>query len=84
MTGTLTRANWDTNAYAGYSGQAVALQYKKSGSSTYTTVKKVTTDSSGKLRTTVTANSAGTWRWTFAGTSTTSTATAYGDGVALK
>ncbi|MET8332008.1 calcium-binding protein [Streptomyces sp. NPDC005181] len=84
VTGTLTRANWDTNVYAGYSGQAVALQYKKSGSSAYTTVKKVTTDGSGKLRTTVTANSAGTWRWTFAGTSTTSTATAYGDSVALK
>ncbi|MER7813628.1 calcium-binding protein [Streptomyces sp900116325] len=84
VTGTLTRANWDTNAYAGYSGQAVTLQYKKSGSSTYTTVKKVTTDKSGRLRTAVTANSAGTWRWTFAGTGTTNTATAYGDSVALK
>jgi hypothetical protein len=30
------------------------------------------------------ANSAGTWRRTFAGTGTTSTATAYGDSVALK
>lgn len=65
VTGTLTRANWDTNAYAGYSGQSVALQFKKSGSSTYTTVKTVSTDSSGKLRTTVTANATGTWRWKF-------------------
>jgi len=83
VTGKLTRANWDTNVYAGYSGKSVALQFKKSGSSTYATVKTVTTDSSGKLRTTVTANSAGTWRWKFAGTSTTGTATAGGDGVAL-
>ncbi|MCT9003600.1 calcium-binding protein [Streptomyces sp. NPDC054766] len=83
VTGTLTRANWDTNVYAGYGGQRVALRFKKSGSSTYTTVKTVTTDSSGKLRTTVTANSAGTWRWTFGGTGTTSGATALGDSVAL-
>ncbi|MET8222053.1 calcium-binding protein [Streptomyces sp. NPDC005301] len=84
VTGALTRANWDTNVYAGYSGQSVALQFKKSGSSTYTTVKSATTDSSGKLRTTVTARSSGTWRWKFAGTGTTSAVTAYGDGVALK
>ncbi|MET9899501.1 calcium-binding protein [Streptomyces sp. NPDC006446] len=84
VTGTLTRANWDTNAYAGYSGQSVALQFKKSGSSTYTTVKTVSTDSSGKLRTTVTANATGTWRWKFAGTGTTSGATAYGDSVTAR
>ncbi|WP_190037979.1 calcium-binding protein [Streptomyces fructofermentans] len=84
VTGTLTRANWDTNVYAGHASQSVALQFKKSGGSTYSTVKHVTTDNSGRLRTTVTANSAGTWRWKFAGTGTTGTATAYGDGVALK
>ncbi|MGW3129606.1 calcium-binding protein [Streptomyces sp. NPDC001076] len=83
VTGALTRANWDTNVYAGYAGKSVALQFKKSGSSTYATVKTVTTDSSGKLKTTVTANASGTWRWKFAGTSTTTGATAYGDGVAL-
>ncbi|MFE0511880.1 calcium-binding protein [Streptomyces sp. NPDC058964] len=84
VTGTLTRANWDTNAYAGYGSQHVALQFKKSGSSAYGTVKTVTTDSSGRLKATVTANSAGTWRWKFAGTGTTSGATATGDSVALK
>ncbi|WP_328554781.1 calcium-binding protein [Streptomyces sp. NBC_00358] len=84
VTGTLTRASWDTNVYAGYGGQPVALQFKKSGSSTYGTVKTVSTDSSGKLRTTVTANSSGTWRWKFAGTGTTSGATASGDSVALR
>ncbi|MEU4086877.1 calcium-binding protein [Streptomyces aureus] len=84
VTGALTRADWNTNTYVGFAGQKVALQFKKSGSSTYTTVKTVTTDSTGKLKTTTTANSAGTWRWQFAGTGTTSSATAAGDGVALK
>ncbi|MBO1333604.1 calcium-binding protein [Streptomyces sp. VRA16 Mangrove soil] len=84
VTGTLTRANWNTNVYAGYTSQKVALQFKKSGSSTYSTVKTVTTDGSGKLKTTVTANYAGTWRWKFAGTGTTSAVTATGDSVALK
>ncbi|WP_432181262.1 calcium-binding protein [Streptomyces sp. NBC_00063] len=84
VTGALTRASWDTNVYAGYSAQGVALQFKKSGATAYSTVKTVTTDSAGKLKTTITANSAGTWRWKFAGTSTTSTVTATGDSVALK
>ncbi|MFD6301329.1 calcium-binding protein [Streptomyces sp. NPDC060235] len=84
VTGKLTRANWDTNVYAGYTGQSVALQFKKSGSSSYSTVKTVKSDSSGKLKATVAAQSAGTWRWSFAATGTTSGATAYGDGVALK
>ncbi|MFI0964080.1 calcium-binding protein [Streptomyces sp. NPDC021080] len=84
VTGALTRADWNTNTYVGFAGQKVALQFKKSGASTYTTVKTVTTDSTGKLKTTTTANAAGTWRWHFAGTGTTSSATAAGDGVALK
>ncbi|MEU6272694.1 calcium-binding protein [Streptomyces populi] len=84
VTGALTRADWNTNTYVGFAAQKVALQFKKSGSSTYTTVKTVTTDSAGKLRTTTTANASGTWRWHFAGTGTTSPATAAGDGVALK
>ncbi|MFB7710109.1 calcium-binding protein [Streptomyces sp. NPDC056105] len=84
VTGALTRASWDTNVYAGYSAQAVALQFKKSGATAYSTVKTVTTDSTGRLKTTITASSAGTWRWKFAGTSTTSTVTATGDSVALR
>ncbi|WP_420034432.1 calcium-binding protein [Streptomyces sp. cg28] len=84
VTGALTRANWDTNVYAGYTAQRVALQFKKSGSSSYSTVKTVTTDSKGKLKTTVKAASSGTWRWVFAGTGTTMAVTAGGDSVALK
>ncbi|WP_353943455.1 calcium-binding protein [Streptomyces sp. HUAS MG91] len=84
VTGALTRANWDTNVYAGYTAQRVALQFKKSGSSSYSTVKTVTTDSKGKLKTSVKAASSGTWRWMFAGTGTTMAVTAGGDSVALK
>ncbi|MFE1950644.1 MULTISPECIES: calcium-binding protein [Streptomyces] len=84
VTGTLTRASWDSNAYWGYAGKSVSLQFKKSGTSTYTTVKSATTDSAGKLKTTLTANASGTWRWKFAGSGTTSPVTATGDSVALK
>ncbi|MFF3610442.1 calcium-binding protein [Streptomyces sp. NPDC002580] len=84
VTGALTRADWNTNAYTGFAAQKVALQFKKSGASAYSTVKTVTTDSAGKLRTTTTANASGTWRWQFAGTSTTASATASGDKAALK
>ena len=79
VTGDLTRANWNTRKWAGYSGQKVQLQYRPKNSSTYTTVKTVTTNSSGKLSTTVNATADGYYRYVFAGTSTTPAATAAGD-----
>ncbi|MER7198284.1 calcium-binding protein [Streptomyces sp. CB01635] len=71
VTGSLTRANWDTSKYMGYTKQPVKLQFKKKGASTYSTVKTVTSSSTGGLKTTVTAASDGYWRYNFAGTSTT-------------
>ncbi|MEU3491174.1 calcium-binding protein [Streptomyces massasporeus] len=79
VTGALTRANWNTHAWAGYSGQSVKLQYRPKNSSTYTTLKSLTTSSTGKLSTTVTATADGYYRYRFAGTSTTPAATAAGD-----
>ncbi|MFB7241786.1 calcium-binding protein [Streptomyces populi] len=79
VTGALTRANWETGKYAGFTNQAVKLQFRKKGSSTYTTVKTVKSSSTGALKTSATASADGYWRWSFAGTSTTSTATAAGD-----
>ncbi|MGW1374014.1 DUF5707 domain-containing protein [Streptomyces sp. NPDC002446] len=79
VTGRLTRANWDTDAYAGYTAQPVRLQFRKAGTSTYTTVKTVNTSSTGDLTTTVTASADGYWRWNFAGTSTTPAVAATGD-----
>ena len=71
VTGKLARANWDTNTYAGYSTQPVKLQYRKAGSSTYTTLKTINTTSTGTLKTTTTATADGYYRYSFAGTTTT-------------
>lgn len=84
VTGALTRANWDTDTYAGYTQQPVQLQFRKTGASSYSTVKTVTSDSRGNLKTTVKASADGTWRYTFAGTSTTSSVTSTGDFLDVK
>ncbi|WP_274559880.1 calcium-binding protein [Streptomyces spiramyceticus] len=84
VTGKLARANWDTDVYAGYTAQPVKLQFRKAGTSTYSTVKTVNTNSTGNLKTTVTAASDGYWRWAFAGTSTTAPVTATGDYVDVR
>ncbi|NUV61428.1 calcium-binding protein [Streptomyces sp. CAI-85] len=79
VTGKLSRANWDTHKYAGYSGQPVKLQFRKKGSSTYTTIKTVTTSSTGTLKTTVKASADGYYRYSFAGTTTTPAVNSSGD-----
>ncbi|MER5467968.1 calcium-binding protein [Streptomyces sp. NPDC002935] len=79
VTGALTRANWDTGRYAGYTAQSVQLQFRKKTSDTYTTLKTVKTDSSGNLKTTTTATVDGYFRYSFAGTSTTPAVKATGD-----
>jgi hypothetical protein len=84
VTGKLVRANWDTYRYAGYVGQAVKLQFRPKGSSTYTTVATVSTSNTGTLRTTVKAVKDGYWRWNFTGTTTTGPAKAIGDYVDVR
>lgn len=79
VTGLLSRANWDTSKYAGYTGQKVTLQYRKKTSSTYSNVKTVTSSSTGTLKTTVTASADGYFRYVFAGTSTTPAVTSTSD-----
>ncbi|GAA2506672.1 hypothetical protein GCM10010406_49110 [Streptomyces thermolineatus] len=79
VTGNLTRANWETHKYHGYTNQSVKLQFRKKGTDTYSTVKTVTSGSYGALKTTVTASVDGYWRWNFAGTSTTPAVKATGD-----
>ncbi|MEU1401441.1 hypothetical protein ABZ471_03595 [Streptomyces sp. NPDC005728] len=79
ITGTLTRANWETGKYIAFGGQSVKLQFAKAGTTTYTTVKTLTTSSTGALKTTVTAGSDGYYRYSFAGVSTTSSVSAKGD-----
>ncbi|GGJ60142.1 calcium-binding protein [Streptomyces brasiliensis] len=84
VTGKLVRANWDTYRYAGYAGQAVKLQFRPKGSSTYTTVATVNTSNTGTLRTRVKAVKDGYWRWNFTGTTTTGPAKATGDYVDVR
>ncbi|RRR73684.1 calcium-binding protein [Streptomyces sp. RP5T] len=79
VTGKLSRANWDTRKYAGYSGQRVKLQYRPKNSSTYTTLKTVTTNSTGELKTTLKATADGFYRYSFPGTTTTPAVSAAGD-----
>ncbi|KUN87662.1 hypothetical protein AQJ66_08430 [Streptomyces bungoensis] len=79
VTGKLTRANWEDNLYHGYTNQPVKLQYRKKGSTTYTTLKTITSDSTGYLKTTTTATADGYYRYSFAGTSTTPAVSATGD-----
>ncbi|MGX1886563.1 hypothetical protein [Streptomyces sp. NPDC055287] len=83
VTGLVTRANWDTHTYQGYAGRTVSLQFKAAGASSYTTVKKATSSSTGALRTTVKATVPGTWRWTYYGNSTTGAKSSTGDYVAV-
>ncbi|WP_225824531.1 hypothetical protein [Streptomyces naphthomycinicus] len=84
VTGKLSRANWEDHKYHGYTGQSVKLQFRKKGSSTYTTLKTLRTDSTGNLRTTVKATADGYFRYSFAGTSTTPAVSAAGDFVDVK
>ncbi|MFJ4711502.1 DUF5707 domain-containing protein [Streptomyces sp. NPDC088785] len=83
-TGLLSRANWDTSKYAGYTQQKVTLQFRKKTSSTYSTVKTVTSDSKGNLKTTVKASADGYFRYKFAGTSTTPAVTSTSDFVDVR
>lgn len=84
VTGKLTRANWETRKYAGYTSQPVKLQFRKKDSDTYTTLKTVKTNNKGDLKTTVKATVDGFFRWSFAGTSTTPAVNAAGDFIDVK
>ncbi|MER7486444.1 hypothetical protein ABTY20_11195 [Streptomyces sp. NPDC126497] len=84
VTGKLTRADWGREAYVGYGDKLAKLQFRKAGTSTYTTVKTARANSTGSLKTTVKATTDGYWRWTFGETSTTGGATAAGDYVDVK
>ncbi|MER6423503.1 hypothetical protein [Streptomyces sp. NPDC001137] len=79
VVGKLSRANWEDNKYHGYSTQPVKLQFRKKGSSTYTTLKTIKTSTTGDLKTTTTATVDGYYRYSFAGTSTTPAVNATGD-----
>jgi hypothetical protein len=82
--GALTRANWETGSYSGYRDQNVTLQFKAAGTTSYTDVKTVTSGTGGALSTTVKATKDGSYRYAFAGTSTTAAKTSAGDSVDVR
>ncbi|MDG9719249.1 hypothetical protein [Streptomyces sp. DH24] len=84
VTGKLSRANWETFDYRGYTNQYVKLQFRKKDSSTYTTVKTIKSNSTGNLSTTVTASTDGYFRYYFEGTTTTPAVKATGDFVDVR
>ncbi|MEW2121716.1 hypothetical protein AB0945_42655 [Streptomyces sp. NPDC005474] len=75
VAGKLIRANWTTHRNGPYAGSKVALQFRAKSASTFRTLKKVTTNSAGVLRTQVTASTDGFFRWVYYGNTTTGTAT---------
>ncbi|MEV5803408.1 hypothetical protein [Streptomyces collinus] len=77
--GKLRRADWNHGTYTGYSGQKVLLQYRKKSSSTYTTLKTVTSGTGGTLKTTTKATADGYYRFSFATSTTTAASTSAGD-----
>ena len=79
VTGKLTRANWETGTYTGYTTQKATLQFRAKSATSYTTVKTVTSGTGGALKTTTKATEDGYYRYVFAGTTTTGSATAAGD-----
>ncbi|WP_225834053.1 calcium-binding protein [Streptomyces sp. NK08204] len=79
VTGSLTRANWETLKYGAYGSQYVKLQYLKKGASTWTTLKTVTSSSTGYVKATTTATYDGYYRFSFAGTTTTAAARSISD-----
>jgi hypothetical protein len=82
---TLKRVSWTKGLpLVTYSNRPVVLQFKAKGATTYKNVKTVKTGSGGKVSTTVKASKTGTWRFSFAGNSTTSSAVSTGDAVTVK
>ncbi|WP_405796572.1 DUF5707 domain-containing protein [Streptomyces sp. NBC_01506] len=84
VTGALTRADWESNKYAGLSGQSVVLQFRKAGTTNYTNVKGIKSATGGALKTTVTASTDGYYRFTYAGIASTAAVSAAGDYIDVK
>jgi hypothetical protein len=78
ITGTLSRIDWTDSRYHGHANQRVRLQFR-TPNGTYSTVKTVTSSSTGHLKTTITASRDGYWRYSYAGSPTTAAVNAPGD-----
>ncbi|WP_052413531.1 hypothetical protein [Streptomyces glaucescens] len=79
VTGKLTRADWAKDSYVALANQYVKLQYKKKGATSWTTLKTIKSASTGVLKTTTTATYDGSYRFVYAGATTTSSVTSRED-----
>ncbi|MFD7548433.1 calcium-binding protein [Streptomyces sp. NPDC059578] len=84
VTGSVTRASWDNNKYNGFASGSVNLQYKKLGTSRWKTLKTVSADSRGKIKTTTKATSDGYYRFQYAGSTTTGYAASVADKIDVR
>ena len=82
LRGRLFRANWDTVKYDALGGRTVAVQFR-TATGPYSTVKTVTTDSSGRVATSVTATRSGVWRLHYRGNSVEGASSSVADAVAV-
>jgi hypothetical protein len=80
LSGRLLIADWDNDRYGSYGGRPVDVQFR-TATGTYTTVKTVTSDRYGWVRTTVPASSSGYWRLHYAGNTVAGRAVTAGDAV---
>jgi hypothetical protein len=71
VTGQFIRSDWHEDAYVALAGQYVQLQFKKKDSANWSTLKTIRSNSEGALRTTTTATSDGSYRFSYAGATTT-------------
>jgi hypothetical protein len=78
--GRLILADWENDRYGPYGGRSVSVQFRTPTGS-YQTVKKVTTDRDGWVRTTVPADMTGVWRLSYGGNSVAGPSVATGDAV---
>ncbi|MFD8999955.1 DUF5707 domain-containing protein [Streptomyces sp. NPDC059582] len=84
VTGRLTHASWTDGRSVPYTGQPVKLQFRKKGTDTFATLKTVTTDRKGNLRTTVRATADGDYRYNFFGNSSNPWTTSHLDSIDVR
>ena len=80
VTGRLLVVDWTNGRYVPYAKRGVAVEFRTPTGS-YTRVKAVTTDATGWVRTTVPAESSGTWRLRYGGNTVAGPAVTVGDAV---
>ncbi|MFJ6213989.1 DUF5707 domain-containing protein [Streptomyces sp. NPDC092296] len=84
VSGLLRVADWKSGKAVGYGKKSVKLQFRKSGATAWTTVKTVTSDSKGAVKTTAKVTAAGSWRYVYAGSGTVASVNSAAATVTLK